>query len=111
MLTRITANIAPVDAAAASGLSNMLRNLGGAVGTDILGTILTKREQFPSNIISQSVTLARDEMRDRINQSAGYFTVHGVSDYPCLARQPTSVVEFGAGSVDGDSVQARAVLC
>jgi len=29
----------------------MLRNRGGAVGTASLGTILTKREQYHSNII------------------------------------------------------------
>ncbi|WP_457584995.1 DHA2 family efflux MFS transporter permease subunit [Ensifer canadensis] len=79
-----TAGIAPSDAAAASGLSNMLRNLGGAIGTASLGTILTKREQFHSNIIGQSVTLAREEVRDRLSQSASYFMAHGVSD-PVLA--------------------------
>ena len=52
-----TAGIAAADAAAAAlGLTNMLRNLGGAVGTATLGTVLTKREQFHSNIIGQSVT-------------------------------------------------------
>ena len=39
----------------ASGLFNMLRNLGGAIGTAALATIITKREQFHSNIIGQSV--------------------------------------------------------
>ncbi|MEI9987379.1 MAG: hypothetical protein WDN69_32100 [Aliidongia sp.] len=34
----------------------MLRNLGGAIGTASLQTIITKREQFHSNIIGQSVT-------------------------------------------------------
>src|SRR5262249_53649626 len=34
-----TGAIAPSDAGAASGLTNMLRNLGGAVGTATLGTI------------------------------------------------------------------------
>jgi DHA2 family multidrug resistance protein len=85
-----TAGIAPVDAAAASGLTNMLRNLGGAVGTASLGTILTKREQFHSNIIGQSVTLARDEVRDRLTQTAGYFMQHGVSD-PAIALQKATV--------------------
>ncbi|WP_028748802.1 DHA2 family efflux MFS transporter permease subunit [Rhizobium mesoamericanum] len=75
-----TAGIAASDAAAASGLTNMLRNLGGAVGTASLGTILTKREQFHSNIIGQSVTLARDEVRDRLGQTTNYFLAHGVSD-------------------------------
>src|SRR4029079_9481877 len=75
-----TAGIAPAEAGAASGLSNMLRNLGGAVGTATLGTVLTKREQFHSNIIGQSVTPAREEVRNRIDQLTQYFMTHGVSD-------------------------------
>jgi MFS transporter, DHA2 family, multidrug resistance protein len=74
MLTPIgaitTAGISPSDAGTASGLSNMLRNLGGAVGTATLATVLTKREQFHSNIIGQSVTLYREEVRQRIRLSA-----------------------------------------
>jgi len=85
-----TAGIAASDAAAASGLTNMLRNLGGAVGTASLGTILTKREQFHSNIIGQSVTLARDEVRDRLAQTTNYFLAHGVSD-PAVASQKAIV--------------------
>jgi DHA2 family multidrug resistance protein len=88
-----TAGIAPADAAAASGLTNMLRNLGGAVGTASLGTILTKREQFHSNIIGQSITLTRDEVRDRLTQLSGYFTQHGVTD-PAVASQK-AVVALG----------------
>jgi DHA2 family multidrug resistance protein len=85
-----TAGIAASDAAAASGLTNMLRNLGGAVGTASLGTILTEREQFHSNIIGQSVTLARDEVRDRLAQTTNYFLAHGVSD-PAVASQKAIV--------------------
>ena len=75
-----TGNTAPQDAAAASGISNMLRNLGGAIGTAVLATIITKREQFHSNIIGQSVTLGREEVRNRIAQTSDYFLAHGVSD-------------------------------
>jgi MFS transporter, DHA2 family, multidrug resistance protein len=78
--TITTAGIAPSEAGAASGLSNMLRNLGGAVGTATLATVLTKREQFHSNIFGQSVTLYRDEVRQRIVELANYFQSHGVSD-------------------------------
>jgi MFS transporter, DHA2 family, multidrug resistance protein len=63
-----TLDIAQKDAANASGLFNMLRNLGGAIGTASLETIITKREQFHSNIIGQSVTLYRDEVRQRISE-------------------------------------------
>jgi MFS transporter, DHA2 family, multidrug resistance protein len=75
-----TAGIAPSEAGAASGLSNMLRNLGGAVGTAMLATVLTKREQFHSNIIGQSVNLYREEVRQRIADLTNYFQSHGVSD-------------------------------
>jgi DHA2 family multidrug resistance protein len=81
-----TSEIAPQDAAAASGISNMLRNLGGAVGTAVLATVITKREQFHSNIIGQSVTLGREEVRTRIAQTTDYFMAHGVPD-PAAAHQ------------------------
>jgi DHA2 family multidrug resistance protein len=81
-----TGGIAPQDAAAASGISNMLRNLGGAIGTAVLATVITKREQFHSNIIGQSVTLGREEVRDRIAQLTNFFIAHGVPD-PAAARQ------------------------
>ncbi|MDI7862205.1 DHA2 family efflux MFS transporter permease subunit [Rhizobiaceae bacterium n13] len=86
----ITSGIAPGDAAAASGLSNMLRNLGGAVGTAMLSTILTKREQFHSNIIGQSVDIGRPEVRQRIGELTDYFISRGVSD-PALATQKAIV--------------------
>jgi DHA2 family multidrug resistance protein len=86
----MTGEIAPQDAAAASGISNMLRNLGGAIGTAVLATIVTKREQFHSNIIGQSVTLGREEVRGRIAQMTNYFLAHGVPD-PASARQQAIV--------------------
>jgi DHA2 family multidrug resistance protein len=81
-----TAETAPQDAAAASGISNMLRNLGGAIGTAVLATVVTKREQFHSDIIGQSVTLGREEVRTRIAEMTDFFLAHGVPD-PAAARQ------------------------
>src|SRR6202158_291465 len=81
-----TGNNAPQDAAAASGISNMLRNLGGAIGTAVLATVVTKREQFHSNIIGQSVTLGREEVRNRISQMTDFFMSHGMPD-PAAAHQ------------------------
>jgi MFS transporter, DHA2 family, multidrug resistance protein len=85
-----TGGIAPSEAGAASGLSNMLRNLGGAVGTATVATVLTKREQFHSNIIGQSVTLYREEVRQRITEMTNYFLSHGISD-PATANHQAIV--------------------
>src|SRR5690349_2841764 len=88
-----TGGIAPSEAGSASGLSNMLRNLGGAVGTATLSTVLTKREQFHSNIIGQAVTLARDEVPQRISDLTAHFMARGVSD-PAHA-QHEAIVQIG----------------
>lgn len=97
-----TAGIAASEAAAASGLSNMLRNLGGAVGTATLATILTKREQFHSNIIGQSVTLSREEVRQRLATMTRYFMSHGVTD-PAIAAHEAIVAL-------GNSVRHEALI-
>jgi MFS transporter, DHA2 family, multidrug resistance protein len=88
-----TLNIAPRDAANASSLFNMLRNLGGAVGTAALETVITKREQFHSNIVGQSMTVYRDEARQRISELTGYFMSHGISDP--TAAQHQAIVALG----------------
>jgi DHA2 family multidrug resistance protein len=83
-------SVAPQDAPAASGISNMMRNLGGAIGTALLSTIVTKREQFHSNIIGQSVHLGREEVRTRIAEMTNYFLSHGIAD-PATAHQQAIV--------------------
>jgi DHA2 family multidrug resistance protein len=88
-----TGDIAPQDVAAASGISNMFRNLGGAIGTAVLATVITKREQFHSNIIGQSVNLGRDEVRNRIAEMTNYFMAHGMPD-PAAAHQQ-AVISLG----------------
>jgi DHA2 family multidrug resistance protein len=76
--------------AAASGVFNMLRNLGGAFGTALLATIVTKREQFHSDVINSSVTLLRGAVRQRIDDLSSYFMSHGVTD-PVVAQQKAFV--------------------
>ena len=90
--TITTAGIAPSEAGAASGLSNMLRNLGGAVGTATLATILTKREQFHSNVIGQSITLYSDETRRRIAGLTDYFASHGTVDRAAAQHEAMAAI-------------------
>jgi MFS transporter, DHA2 family, multidrug resistance protein len=72
--------IEPENAGSASGLFNMLRNLGGAIGIALLQTVLTKREQYHSNVLTQSVSLFEQATRTRIDQLTQYFMNHGVID-------------------------------
>jgi DHA2 family multidrug resistance protein len=83
--------IARADSAAASGLFNMLRNLGGAFGVALLGTIFTKREQFHSNVIGINVNPFRQEVRDRLAQMTNYFMAHGISD-PATAQHQSAIM-------------------
>jgi DHA2 family multidrug resistance protein len=55
--------------------------------------VLTKREQYHSNIIGQSVSIYREEVRTRIADSTAYFMAHGVTDP--VAAQHQAVVALG----------------
>jgi DHA2 family multidrug resistance protein len=76
-----TAGIEAENAGSASGLFNMMRNLGGAVGIALLQTLLTKREQYHSNVLMQSVSLFEQATRARIEKLTQYFMSHGVVDH------------------------------
>ncbi|MEQ1954051.1 DHA2 family efflux MFS transporter permease subunit [Mesorhizobium sp. CN2-181] len=75
-----TAGIPKELSGAAAGLFNMMRTLGGAVGTAVLATIITKREQFHSNIIGQSVTPYGENVQQFLSRLQAYFLSHGISD-------------------------------
>ena len=75
-----TSGIEAENAGSASGLFNMMRNLGGAVGIALLQTVLTKREQYHSNVLTQSVSVFEQATRTRLEQLTQYFMNHGVLD-------------------------------
>jgi MFS transporter, DHA2 family, multidrug resistance protein len=75
-----TAGIEAENAGSASGLFNMTRNLGGAVGIALLQTLLTKREQYHSNVLMQSVSMLEQATRAKIEKLTQYFMAHGVLD-------------------------------
>jgi len=75
-----TGGIEPENAGSASAPFNMMRNLGGAIGIAALQTLLTKREQYHSNVLTQSVSMFEEATRTRIEQLTQYFMNHGVID-------------------------------
>lgn len=72
-----TAGLSPKEAGSASGLFNMMRNLGGSLGIAALATLLTNREQFHSNRLGDSVSLYSPETQQRIDQMTQYFISRG----------------------------------
>jgi MFS transporter, DHA2 family, multidrug resistance protein len=88
-----SAGIEAENTGSASALLNVMRNLGGAIGIALLQTFLTKREQFHSNVIGQSVSIFDEATRTRLDQLTHYFLTHGVSD-PALALHK-AVVAIG----------------
>jgi DHA2 family multidrug resistance protein len=82
-----TAGIEAENAGSASGLFNMMRNLGGAVGIAMLQTFLTKREQYHSNVLTRSVSLLEQATRTRIDQLTQYFVHHGIIDRTDASRR------------------------
>jgi DHA2 family multidrug resistance protein len=72
--------ISSAEAGSASGLFNMLRNLGGAIGTSALETFFTKREQFHSFIINADVSALQPATQQRLAGMQQYFMAHGTPD-------------------------------
>jgi DHA2 family multidrug resistance protein len=72
--------ISPAQAGSASGLFNMLRNLGGAIGTSVLETFFTKREQYHSFIINANVSALQPATQKRLAGLQQFFMVHGTPD-------------------------------
>ena len=94
--------IAPEEAGGASGLFNMMRNLGGAIGTAAIETFFTKREQFHSAIITPEVSLLEPATRSRLADLQQYFMSHGFPD-------PASAMHRAIIAV-GDTIQAQSTI-
>jgi DHA2 family multidrug resistance protein len=87
-----TAGLSPKEAGSASGLFNMMRNLGGSMGIAALATLLTNREQFHSNRLGESISLYNPATQERINQMTQYFTSRG-SDLSTAQNQAIKAID------------------
>jgi MFS transporter, DHA2 family, multidrug resistance protein len=90
------------DAGAASGLFNMLRNLGGAIGTAAIETFFTKREQYHSFIINEHVSRLEPATQSRLASLQQYFMAHGVPD-------PAGAMHRAVITV-GETIRAQATV-
>jgi MFS transporter, DHA2 family, multidrug resistance protein len=88
-----TARLNPKDAGSASGLFNMMRNLGGSIGIASLATLLTNREQFHSNRLGESVSIYSSATQERINQLTQYFANRGGVDLETAKNQAIAAID------------------
>jgi MFS transporter, DHA2 family, multidrug resistance protein len=77
LTTIATGNIEREQAGSASGLFNMMRNLGGSMGIAALSTLLTRREEFHSSRIGEAVSLYNPQTQQRINELIQTFISRG----------------------------------
>jgi DHA2 family multidrug resistance protein len=67
LLSVSTAGLPKDETGSASAIFNMMRNLGGSIGIAMLSTLVTRREQFHSVRIGETVTLLTPQVVARIS--------------------------------------------
>lgn len=72
-----TAGIAAKQVGSASALFNMSRNLGGSTGIAALSTLLSRREQFHSSRLGESISLYNPLTQQRIEKMTQFFASQG----------------------------------
>ncbi|MEZ0152506.1 MAG: hypothetical protein AB9Q18_09455 [Candidatus Reddybacter sp.] len=74
-----TVGIEQAQAGSASGLYNLTRNLGGAVGIAFLATILSIRQQFHSSHVVENISLYNPATVERLRGLKNNFSNHGAN--------------------------------
>ena len=84
----------------ASGLYNLLRNIGGSIGISIVNTIVARHEQLHRNELGASLSLGRPEVRGAVTGIQQYLGAQGAS--------PSTAAQQAYGLLDHSlSAQAR----
>lgn len=82
-----TSEIDEEQTSSASALFNMMRNLGGSIGTAICATLVTQREQFHSFRITENLSNSNPYLRSWMEQTAK--TLHHTGATVWQAKQQT----------------------
>jgi len=75
----------------ASGLYNLLRNIGGSVGISVVNTIVARHEQVHRNELARSINPARVDVQGTLQGIQSYLTSQGASAADA-ARQAYALV-------------------
>jgi len=77
----------------ASGLFNLTRNLGGAVGLAIINTVLTTRQDVHYMRLRENVQWGKGVAVDRLNDMAANFDAHGLDGATAAVKQLVNMAE------------------
>ncbi|MQW07677.1 DHA2 family efflux MFS transporter permease subunit [Sinorhizobium meliloti] len=77
----------------ASGLYNLTRNLGGAVGLAVINTILTQRQDFHYARLAEHVEWGNPVAVERMRNIASTFTAHGLDGTTAAVKQLAAMVQ------------------
>ena len=86
-----TAGLPTSQAGSASGLFNMMRNLGGSFGIATIATLLTNREQFHSNRLGEAVSVYNPATQESLNRYTQFFVSRG-SDLATAQNQAIAAI-------------------
>jgi DHA2 family multidrug resistance protein len=70
----------------ASGLYNLLRNIGGSIGISVVNTIVARHEQLHRNELSASLSPGRPTVQGAIGGMQQYLTAQGASSTTALRQ-------------------------
>ena len=70
----------------ASGLYNLLRNIGGSIGISVVNTIVARHEQLHRNELVASLNPGRVTVRHTIQEMQSYLFAQGASPVTALQR-------------------------
>jgi DHA2 family multidrug resistance protein len=90
--------LAPERVKNASGLFNLMRNLGGAVGLAGLTTVLNDRTDLHLARLHEAVTWSRVPAMERLNELTQHFQAFG-SDAPAMALKQLMQITHRQGVV------------
>jgi DHA2 family multidrug resistance protein len=85
--------LSPVRVRGASGLFNLTRNLGGAVGLAAINTILTQRQEEHYARLQEHVQWGNPEAIDQLNSMIAKYNSHGLDGATIAIQKLSSMVQ------------------
>ena len=98
----------------ASGVMNLLKNLGGAIGTSIVTTLISRKAQAHQNFLVENLTMTNNNFLERLQMYQGMFQSYlddisaNYMAYAALYKQMLLQANMGAFR---DTFEVCAVAC